>query len=40
LPTGAAATGGGCLRGKSAAEATLSIAKDAIVASTTIFIMI
>src|SRR5262249_19103442 len=39
LPTGAGAGGGGSLRGRSAAAAALSMAKDAAVASTTIFIM-
>src|SRR5215831_17046755 len=38
LPTGGAG-GGGSLRGRSAAAAALSMAKDAAVASTTIFIM-
>src|SRR5262249_49522482 len=38
LPTGAGAGGGGSLRGRSAAAAALSMAKDAAVAST-IFIM-
>jgi hypothetical protein len=32
LPTGAGAGGGGCLRGRSAAAAALSIAKDAAAA--------
>jgi hypothetical protein len=39
LPTGAGAGGGGCLRGRSAAAAALSIAKDAAVA-VSIFSMI
>src|SRR5262249_40982994 len=38
LPTGAGAGGGGSLRGRSAAAATLSMGKDAAVASTN-FIM-